>query len=224
MLEHMRSLSPSPYRYGSESAISQLPRFNDLGLFTEFAIANTVLEEPEPVREPRLRIENQYGGIGFVGDIGSGEHVVRRGELSASMHLAPLLQRCRGRIVASWVDADATVEQTMTAGSVAAAADGWTLEPHDGGSAVSIPLDATGERRVHAVGFVLSLHGPARLSLTHAEGDTASTAVEVRLGAGSTYAGVVEVDATPALSTRLDLRVSHTEAAVIHDLFVIAYG
>ena len=54
MIERIHSLAPSPYRYGSELALPQFPRFNDLGLFAEFAVANTVMEEPVLRREPGL--------------------------------------------------------------------------------------------------------------------------------------------------------------------------
>ncbi len=95
MLEHMASLAPSPYRYGSELALVQFPRFNDLGLFSEFAIANTVMEEPAPRREPALRLQNLYDGIGFVGIISGHDHEPRSAELSGSIHLQPLLDRAR---------------------------------------------------------------------------------------------------------------------------------
>ena len=41
-MARIRSLAPQPSRYGSELRLSQFPRSNDLGLFTEFAVANTV--------------------------------------------------------------------------------------------------------------------------------------------------------------------------------------
>ena len=70
----LRSLEPSPYHYGSQLALSQFPRFNDLGLFAEFAIANTIMDEPELRREPRLRLENLLPGTGFVAHISATEH------------------------------------------------------------------------------------------------------------------------------------------------------
>lgn len=225
MLERMHSLAASPYRYGSDSAIAQLPRFNDLGLFSEFAIANIVLAEPEPVREPRLRIENLHGGIGFVGDIGDHEHVPRRGDLTASMHLDPLLDRCRGRVVASWAGAPSDIERSVQAGSVAEARDGWTLQPVDGEAVVAFEFDPEGQRRVQALGFVVSVASLVRMSVEqrHEDGSSAGP-LDVRLAQGSTYAGVVELDAAPALTTRVDVRLSLSDPAVIHDLFVITYG
>ena len=63
----IRSLAPQPSRYGSELRLSQFPRSNDLGLFTEFAVANTVGGATELLREPLMRLENRYAGISFVG-------------------------------------------------------------------------------------------------------------------------------------------------------------
>ncbi|MEA2026263.1 MAG: glycosyltransferase family 92 protein [Chloroflexota bacterium] len=202
MIERIGSLAPSPYRYGSELALTQFPRFNDLGLFSEFAIANTVMEEPAPRREPALRIENRYSGIGFVGVVSGYDHQVTEGELSASMHLAPLLERCRGRLVA-----------TLPDGRV-------------GDGEVLFDIDAAGERRVYAVGFVVTSPVQARLGaeLVRTDG-TSSETIDVKLDAGSTYAGVVELDASPDLVSGVTLHLPSVEGgAILHDLFVISYG
>jgi hypothetical protein len=202
MMTRMASLAPSPYRYGSELALAQFPRFNDLGLFSEFAIANTVMEEPAPRREPALRIENLYPGIGFVGVISGHGHTVAEAELSGSMHLAPLLERARGRLLATLPDG------------------------HLVDGVVHFDIDPAGQRRVYAVGFVVSAAAPTRLqaSLRRADG-SASEPVEVRLTAGATYAGVIELDDAPELVTGVLVDLSsHSGQIDVHDLFVISYG
>ena len=202
MMERMASLAPSPYRYGSELALTQFPRFNDLGLFSEFAIANTVMAEPAPRREPGLRIENRYPGIGFVGDIGGYDHEVQDGELSGSMHLAPLLERSRGRLEA-------------TLSSATALPGGWHFDIED-----------RGQRRCYALGFAITAVATGRLTaeLGRPDGST-SEPVEVKLKAGSTYAGVVELDPSPDLASTLDVLLpAAEEGAVLFDLFVISYG
>jgi hypothetical protein len=202
MMERIGSLAPSPYRYGSELALSQFPRFNDLGLFAEFAIANTVMEEPAPRREPGLRLPNQYGGIGFVGVIDGHQHQVQDGELSGSMHLQPLLERSRGRL-----------EATLPAASVEAGARRFEVG------------DATA-RRCYALGFVIEAAAtfPLTAQLQRRDGSM-SDPVEARLTAGSTYAGVVELDPSPDLVATVVVQLpSRGDASVIRDLFVISYG
>ena len=202
MIERIGSLAPSPYRYGSELALSQFPRFNDLGLFTEFAIANTVMEEPAPRREPRLRIENLYDGIGFVGVISGHGHDVAEAELSGSIHLEPLLERSRGRLMATL--ADALVE----------------------GGEIRFDIDARGQRRVYALGFVVSAAAPTRIeaSLTWLDGSPGQP-IDLKLEAGSTYAGVVELDPNPDLAVAVTAKLSSgTGELGVHDVFVIAYG
>jgi hypothetical protein len=202
MLARMSSLAPSPYRYGSELALPQFPRFNDLGLFSEFAIANTVMEEPAPRREPTLRIENLYPGIGFAGVISGHGHAVSPAELSGSIHLTPLLERSRGRLLA-----------TLPDGRV-------------GDGSVHFDLDPAGQRRVYALGFVVSATAPTRLlaRLQRADG-SGSEPVELTLAAGHTYAGVVELDAAPGLVTRVTAGLSSANGEIdVHDLFVISYG
>jgi hypothetical protein len=226
MLKRMHSLAPSPYRYGSDSAISQLPRFNDLGLFSEFAFANTVLEEPEPVREPRLRIENEYGGIGFVGDIGGLDHVTRRGELSTSIHLKPLLGRARGELVSSWVARPEAVDASVAEGQVTITDEGWRLAPTDGNIRIEMAIDSAGQRRCEALGFILLTSGPTRLllQLSHEDGSQ-SRALELKLPTASTYAGVVEFDASPHLTAKANVQLITRDGEVlVHDLFVMAYG
>jgi hypothetical protein len=202
MMARMASLAPSPYRYGSELALEQFPRFNDLGLFAEFAVANTVMEEPAPRREPALRIPNQYDGIGFVGVVSGHEHDVSEGELSGSVHLQPLLERARGRLVAT------LPEMSVEEGEARFA------------------IDAGGQRRVYALGFVVAATALTRIvaRLAPADGDGPDP-VELQLEAGSTYAGVVELDAVPDIITEVAVALSSTSGEIgVHDLFVISYG
>ncbi len=203
MIERIGSLAPSPYRYGSQLELEQFPRFNDLGLFTEFAVANTVMEEPAPRREPALRIPNLYqSGVGFVGAIDGHEHEVRVGELSGSMHLEPLLERARGRLVATLPDA--TVEDGVA----------------------RFTLATEGPRQVYAAGFVVTASAPTRViaSLEREAGEPADP-FEMTLEPGSTYAGVVELDPNPDIAAAVTVAFSSSTGEVgVHDVFVIAYG
>jgi hypothetical protein len=202
MIDYVASLAPSPYRYGSELALEQFPRFNDLGLFAEFAIANTVAEEPAPRREPRLRLPNLHDGIGFVGVVSGHGHEVRDGELSGSIHLTPLLERARGRIVGTL--ADSSLDQGV----------------------VRFAIDPDGDRRVYAVGFVVSASVPTKVvaQVRRADGE-ATHQLELRLEGGSTYAGVVELDPSPALASAVTVELASATGDIgVHDLFVMAYG
>jgi hypothetical protein len=226
-IERMRSLAPSPYRYGSQLQVERFPRFNDLGLFAEFAFANLAAGEPAPRREPRLRIENQYGGIGFVGDLGSTGHLPVVGELTASVHLAPLLERARGHLEASWARDPGSAASTVIDGRLAErAGEGWTWTPDPGGAGASFPVDGAGLRRCYALGFVLRAPGPLTLELgLVGEAGRTSAPLRVRLEAAAPYAGVVEIDAQPALVRAVTVRLDDAPGAVlVHDLFVISYG
>ena len=80
MMERMGSLAPSPYRYGSELALAQFPRFNDLGLFARVRHRqHGHAKSRRRAASPRLRIENLYRGIGFVGVISGHDHDVGSG-------------------------------------------------------------------------------------------------------------------------------------------------
>ncbi|HZW01589.1 MAG TPA: hypothetical protein VFF55_08475, partial [Candidatus Deferrimicrobium sp.] len=222
----VRSLEPSPYHYGSQLALQQFPHFNDLGLFAEFAIANVVAGEPEPRREPRLRIENRHAGTGFVGEISSSGHEPCPGDLSGSVHLAPLLERARGRLEGSWAGQPERLASTLRWGSLRPADQGWRLLGARGLAEVNLPLDAAGRRRCHALGFVLRTEGELslRLELRRPDGSAGPT-TDVVLDAAGTYAGVVEFEARPDLVSTavVGLRMSAGEC-LVHDLFVMSYG
>lgn len=225
MIERLGSLATSPYRYGSELELSQFPRFNDLGLFTEFAIANTVMEEPRPRREPGLRLENVYRGIGFIGSIDGHDHEARAGELSESIHLGPLLERCRGRLESSWVADPEAVAATLTAGNASSAESGWVIRA-DEAIDVRLAVDAAGRRRIQALGFVLRTAEPTGLELwLRREDGTTTDPIEVKLGGATTYAGVVELDSVPSLASEVGVRLLPGRGeTLVHDLFVLSYG
>jgi hypothetical protein len=226
MLAYMRSLAPSPYHYGSQLALSQFPHFNDLGLFAEFAVANVVAGEPEPRREPRLRLENRYAGTGFVARISDTGHQPLLGDLSRSVHLEPLLERARGRLEASWAAQPERMAASLRWGSARPTGDGWRLIGARGLAEVNLSLQTDGQRRCHALGFVLGTPGEAslRLELRRPDG-SAGPVTQVTLDGAGTYAGVVEFEARPeVVSTAvISLRLSGGEC-LIYDLFVISYG
>jgi len=226
-IERMRSLERSPYHYGSQLALSQFPHFNDLGLFAELAIANMVLGEPEPRREPRLRLQNRFAGTGFVALISDLDHAPKRGDLSRSPHLAPLLERARGRLETSWAAGDgASLARSVREGSMSEVEAGWQLAGRDGRAEVSWAVDAAGRRRCYALGFVAEVEGPTHLELElgHRDGSPGSP-VEVTLESAGTYAGVVEFKAHPALVETATLRLrAAAGTTLVHDLFVISYG
>jgi hypothetical protein len=223
-IELMRSLAASPYHYGSQLEFVQFPHFNDLGLFTEFAIANIVMREPEPRREPRLRLDDRYGGTGFVADLGGLGHVPVLGDLSRSVHLGPLVERARGRLEGSWAAAPGEVPGVVE-GRVTVEDTGWRVDGVGGSLATRFPVEAGGARRCYAVGFVLQTRGPVSLALGLRDADDDGIGgAKVPLESGSTYAGVVEVDARPQLVSALSVRLHGAAGTLIHDLFVLSYG
>ena len=235
-LAFMDSLARSPYHYGSQLGATQFPHFNDLGLFAEFAIANVVAEEPQPRREPTLRLENLHAGTGFVGrlpatigDAGrpaAPVHRPRRGDLSASVHLAPLLERSRGRLEASWAADVDLPRSTVRAGALEDRDDGWLLTRDAAVPEVALEVDLREQRRCLAVGVVLTTEAATtlQLALRLTEADDLASA-EVILPDAGMYAGIVELDPNPSLAERVLLRFDGAaESIVIHDLFVISYG
>ena len=205
MMGRMASLAPSPYRYGSELELRQFPRFNDLGLFAEFAVANILAEEPAPRREPVLRIPNLFTeGIGFVGLVSGFDHEVRAGELSGSIHLQPLLQRARAELLATLAETEV------------------------GDGAVRFGVAADGRRRVYAAGFVVSATSDTRLiaHLERSAGEAVEVApLELRLDAGGIYAGVVELAPDPLLVDAVTIALASGDGQIdVRDLFLIAYG
>ena len=88
--------------------------------------------------------------------------------------LRPLLERARGRLVGTLTDADVQAGEAR------------------------FDIAADGGRRVYAAGFVVTASTPTRVEahVQHSDGSR-SDPLDLKLEAGSTYAGVVELDAAP---------------------------
>ena len=226
MIDRMRGLEASPYHYGSELALEQFPRFNDLGLFAEFAIANTAAGEPELRREPGMRLPNQFPGTGFVGHLSGVAATPTRGYLSASVHLGPLLERTRGRIEASWVATPDAVLETIAGATVVSSDESWTVTSSVDGAVVKWPIESSGKRRCYALGFVIDTAAPGELQLELLREDGSNgTPLEVQLDHAGSYAGVVEFESAPDLVSFVTVRLpAMGEELVIYDLFVVSYG
>jgi hypothetical protein len=217
MLERVRSLESRPYRYGSQLRLAQFPRFNDLGLFAEFAVANVVAGLAAPRREPVLRIQNVYEGMGFLAEIGSRGHRPRPGDISGSVHMPQLVEHLRGRLELLLSDVGEPLVQR----------DGQRILPGgDGPAALRLTLAGESRRRCYAVGFELGLTEPADLEvrLVHDDGPQAPP-LRVRLDAAGTWAGVMEVEDSPRLVSAVNVTVASGGREIeVHDLFLISYG
>ena len=187
---HPLAGAPARTATAASCASTQFPRSNDLGLFSEFAVANTVGGATELVREPLLRLENRYEGIGFVGDLADAATAVGPGWLSDSIHLPPLLEHVRGRL-------ETRLDPAEGPRSVGRGEDvGFDITPGD-------------ERRAYALGFVVETIGRRRArALARARRRRAERArSRIALDDAGTYAGVVELDARPLLARRAVARV-----------------
>ncbi|CAN5765155.1 hypothetical protein BH23CHL8_BH23CHL8_15570 [soil metagenome] len=229
MLERMRSLEPRPYHYGSQLALSQFPRSNDLGLFSEFTLANIAVGAPELVREPLIRLENLYAGTGFVGDLGATDHVAQREDISGSIHLGPLLDHVRGRLDAVLRGPGSAATEgsawRVTTGSLEDVGGAWRLSLADGAAELTTAIPGDGMRRCHALGFLLATRALTTLEvkLSHDDGP-ASAPVEVTLERATTYAGLVELDARPRFADEVSVRLRAADAPELFDLFLVSYG
>ena len=205
-IARIRSLAPRPYRYGSELRLTQFPRSNDLGLFTEFAVGNTLAGATEPPHDHLLRLQNRYEGIGFVGDLSGATVPVGPGWLSGSIHFSMLLEHVRGRL-------DVRLEP----------ADGRRSVVSD--EAVRLNIENGEERRAYALGFVLATTAPGELAfhLEHDDGDP-SPPVRIALDTPGVFGGLVELDPRPLLARRATARVRAGGDAELFDLFLISYG
>jgi hypothetical protein len=204
-MDRIRSLAPKPYRYGSELRLGQFPRSNDLGLFTEFAVANTIGGATELLREPLMRVENRYEGIGFVGDLAGATTPLIPGWLSGSIHVPPLIEHVRGRL-------DARLDPAG-------------LPRPIGVDPIGFDIAAGEERRACALGFVVTTGGDSELELRleHDDGE-ASAPVLIAFDAAGTYGGIVELDARPLHAGRATARVRSGSDATLLDLFLVSYG
>lgn len=236
MQERMRSLERKPYRYGSQLDLGRFPRSNDLGLFTEFALANLACGLEELQREPSIRLDNAWPGIGFLGDLaGTGFRPAPAG-LSGSVHMTGLLEHIRGRIDASLPGPGAGPGAPRAGehapiralrGSIGGLdGEAWPIALQDGSAELAIDIDTGGMRRCYALGLIAAPTATVcvEVRLEQADGDP-TTPLVVELAKGGPFAAIVEIDDRPLLARRALLRVSSAAAEVrFQDLFLVSYG
>jgi hypothetical protein len=209
-LERLRCLEPRPYTYGSQLHLPWFPRPNDLGRFTEFALANIAAGLPEPARSAALRLKNLHEGIGLVADLHAVGFQPLPGALSESLHVEVLVEHMRGRLEARLPAADGPSDVDLVDGR----AELWLSLPHDE------------MLRCWSAGFLLGASAPLHLEMAveHEDGSW-SQPVEVALPASSALAGVIEVDPVPGQASRLRVRVrGQVPSVTLYDLFAISNG
>jgi hypothetical protein len=224
MIERVRSLEPRPYVYGSELAVPELPVFDDLGRFAEFAIANMAAGLAEAGRGPAMRFPNLWSRVGFVADLTATGFRPTPAAFSASQHAAALFEHMRGRLDASLVDVvieEGSLQPGDGTGGLA------SLHLADGRARLSFRLGLGGRRRCAAVGFVLGAPAPLQLraEVTADDDPSAAGATTFDLPSGEVLAGIVEVASRPALLSAVTISVEGAaEEVVLADLFVVTYG
>lgn len=227
MQARMRSLERRPYRYGSALGLGRFPRSNDLGLFTEFALANVACGLKELQREPSIRLANTWPGIGFLGDLSGTDFRSAPAVLSGSVHMIGLLEHIRGRIDASLPGLGEHAPIGALRGSIGRLdGDAWPVALQDGAAELAIDIDAGGMRRCYALGFITAPADAARLDLRleHADGDPAAPIV-VELAKGGPFAAIVEIDDRPRLAHRVLLRIDSDAPEIrFGDFFLVSYG
>jgi hypothetical protein len=206
MMKRMRSLAPKPYLYGSELGLSHFPIPNDLGRFSEFAIVNMAAGFEEAQRGPAFRLSNYYTGVGYVGDLGAKDYQASPLCLSSSDHVRALAGHVRGE--------------------VAVALEATDVELEDGSATLSLDIEASGQRRCYALGFVLTTDGPLDIeAATERTDGSGSTAMHVELAKATTYVGVIQLDGSPQLVERATVAMAGRGSGVrVLDLFLLSYG
>jgi hypothetical protein len=208
-LERLRSLERRPYTYGSQLRLSWFPRPNDLGRFSEFALANLAAGLPEPARSAATRLRNLHDGIGLVADLATAGYQPTAGALSRSPHLAVLVEHMRGRIEASLVGPAPL-----------------RVELADGTAELVLDLPHHEMLRCWSAGFLVAAPAAVRLALSvEREDGSRSEPVRVDLPASAALAGVVEVEPLPGHAVSLHARLSGDLPSLeLLDLFAISTG
>ena len=226
MVERLRSLDPKPYQYGSQIGFEYFPRPNGLFRFAEFAVANYAAGLIEPRRYATIRLTNVYDGIGLVADISDKEVAPARDALSTSHHMEALVEHMRGRIVTGLTEAPGLEIRAETGAFAVPETGPATLELAGGVADLLVELPPDELLRCYSLGFLAGLDAAASVKASvEREDDSAGKPVRMKLPAGGSIAGVVEVEPVPVHGARMRLHIeSECERIDLYDFFVIANG
>lgn len=226
MIERMRSLEPKPYLYGSQLALEYFPRPNDLFRFAEFAVANYAAGLTEPRRFATVRLRNTYRGIGIIADITDQEALPVRDALSSSEHVETLVAHMRGRLETS-LSLAPELPVLAERGALTIPDTGPALlEVPAGGADLLVALAHDDMLRCYYLGFLTGAVSPLRVTaMVQREDGSEGAPVSLKLPAGTSVAGVVEIEPHPQHGAQLRLHVeSEADHVDLYDLFVVSTG
>jgi hypothetical protein len=227
VMAEMRSLAPSPYRFGSRLRLEGFPRNDQFTVQAAAVVANELAGLPHPRKQRSFdlpRFPGLRGAVGRAGAAGQPAYEPGPGRFLASVHVRQQL---------AWLEASVAVALgdtwpdglVLPGGRAERRDDGsWSLAPEEPGGALVLEAPGGMELRCRALLFALTIPGPTAIEALGRQGGDPGwrQAVRLELPEAGTWLGLVALDEDPVA---LDgIRVSLGGRADVLDLALVTYG
>jgi len=225
-MEEMRTLSPSPSRYGSRLRLAGFPISDMFGQEATAVVTNEAagVSEARKKRTARsLPLPGVRGAMARGEDFG---YVPSVGAFLASAHVAQEVAWLQGEVTWSMVDGTPPLRPVGGALRDDAAPPAVRFEP--GSGAMVIP--AGGARlRCHALLFVLRVQGVAdgtavAVELAALEAGEWQSAASFEMPGEGTYLGLVALDKRPRTIEAVRVALTGAPDVEIYDLALLTFG
>lgn len=227
-MELMRSLSPNPFRYGSQQ-MKVGPEWRDpFSWAAKVAISNYLDDAPALSMTMPVEFEN----FGKAGDIVARASDFERspsiGAFRQSIHVTDMIRRLGNDVVC---DLAAEPSRHIVASEGAAltrGAESIVLKRSSDTAKLTISTQRIDKSRCFAVGFSLRTPGSLRLQVAPSslrDNDRQFPAKKVEMPSPGYYCGFLELNKDPVRAAGLDVVFSNASADLeIFDMFAVAYG
>jgi hypothetical protein len=223
LIEEMRALSPSPYRYGSRLRVPGFPISDQFPTLAITMLSNEVagIDRPRKQREfNSLPAPGVRGALARADDRG---YALAPGRLRDSVHAAQALGWLGADV--SWDLLESGTGEEAEGATLARAEDGaWRISLDDRSGGLVMPTGGPA-LRCHALLCTVRIPEAGSLALDVDEGDGAwREALTVALPGPGDFLGLFAADKRPRTLTRARVRLEGIARADLYDLALLTFG
>ena len=225
-MELMRSLSASPFRYGSQLAKGAPAPRDPFSWAAQVAISNYLAGTSTLRLDAPIAFENIAKGQNIM--VARASDFDRKPSLGAfrrSIHITDVIRRLGNDVIFDLV-ADDDSRASEPGGVLAADVSANSSKHLLGGDVLKVATGRSAMSRCYCCGITIRNDAPLTLTLTLSSGESdAAVQKTINLPSAGHYCGIVEINREPIRATDLKVTLEPaSESAEVFDLFAVAYG